>query len=394
MTVRPPLTRLEQSIPPDCARVGHLVPIIDAVAVGLDARMCDSDAANRFHFRICGADGNAHSSLMQKNGNAPGRRVALNKTYATVDRSGPTRQQGEKAMSRWMRGGAVAFVAALLPAVAGVADANPVSQVKETLDGFHLTLSLDNVIQSVPNMAGAPFVREGFLSATSKLEVVCKPDTSQGATKCADVPITASLIMTAQVGCPMDISSGVRPSFQPSFGSSIPIQSFLQAIVPPPTPAPTPTPSDITDIALAPNVSLNPSASLRLDPGYIRDVGLGAIKFPTDNDLLDRLKKSIDLAGKAASIKSKPSDSTGGTSPTKRDLVDRAADVLKEAVLTKGEVKPLMLSVQNFHLEVDDHENQLAVCGGVVAVRIYAQGKIQTPTSVYTVDLCGEISTL
>lgn len=243
-------------------------------------------------------------------------------------------------MSRCMRGGCIATVAlSLLSMIAGVAEAAPSSVVKNIEDSV-VTLSLKDVtIQTVPNMAAAPFVREGFITGTS--ELVCK-DVNGSACKTVR---GATLNMWAEVGCPLDISGGMTPSLTPQFDSSIPFQGFLQAVLPPPTPAPSPAPNDITDIALLPTGQINPQVGVNPYPGYIRDVPLGIpVKTPMKAGL------EVEL--------------------------------------------PLTISVQNSHFEVDNTENSLGSCGGTVAVRIHAQAIIDTEDSQNAVDIYGDVYTL
>jgi hypothetical protein len=298
-------------------------------------------------------------------------------------------------MKRVRTGAVLVFVSALLPAVAGVAVADPLLQEKDTVDGYHLKLSIDHVdFQSVPNMAAAPFVREGFVTATSRLEFSCKG----GDTKCqrGPVPVAATLSMWAQVGCPMDVSGGITSSANPNVGASLPIGSIIGAILPPPTPAPTPGPSDITDIALAPTANVTPQLVTTLAPGSIRDVPLGMMRFPVgDSSIYEQLQTSLSLAASAKSLNSGgggPAGSAPSLSPTEKSLAERAAGLVGDAVHSNEGTKPLVISVQNAHLVVDRKSS--SACGGVVAVRIYAQGTVQSPGATDTVDIYGDIYNL
>lgn len=311
-------------------------------------------------------------------------------------------------MGKWVRRGALVLgVSALLPVVGGVAGAVPAPQVKE-LDGYRVTLSLEDVaIQSVPNMAAAPLVRESFITATSKLNVVCTSDQGSGQTgaeskihpvdsACKDNPITeAKLSMTAQVGCPLDLSSGVTTGLSPEFTSSLPFQGILQSILPPPTPTPTPGPTDLTDIAIAPDAQITPQAQVNLLPGYIRDVSLGDMGYPADQKVTAPAASQLNLAQQAADLIPKESASTA-EGPAKTSGADTIKSFEKRAVALFKPLggDPLVISVQNFHMEVDQAENNLAICGGVVAVRIYAQATITTAKSYATVDIYGDIYTI
>lgn len=288
-------------------------------------------------------------------------------------------------MVTWVRrGSVVAFVSALLPVVSGVAAANPVSQVKD-VDGYRVTLSIDDVnIQSVPNMAAAPLVREGFVTATSTLAISCTPSAGSENKECDKLaPAVTELDVKAQVGCPMDLSSGTSVSLSPQISGSLPVQDVLQAILPP---APTPTPNDITDIGLLPTGQIAPQVGVKLLPGYIRNVPLGNVRNPPVDAQLSALSESMSLGATANLLQS---DATVQDARPNKNLVDRAAAAISSAISV-----PLVISVRNFHLEVDQTETSLAVCGGVVAVRIYAQAKVITSKSFDTVDIYGDIFTI
>jgi MspA len=102
---------------------------------------------------------------------------------------------------------------------AGVAPAAPlatpdVSQYVQTVDGWTLRASLTDVtINSVPNMAGTPYSREGFVSGLATLTIE-----GNGA-----VPVKkADLQLWAQFGCQSDIRAGMNVQsggLVPSLGS-------------------------------------------------------------------------------------------------------------------------------------------------------------------------------
>lgn len=292
-------------------------------------------------------------------------------------------------MSKWVRRSVVLlWISALLPVIAGVAEAAPVQQEKITAAGYHIKVSIEGVtVQSVPNMAAAPLVREGFITATSRLEVTCNqdpPGTKPVDSTCAKSPLMMrSLNMFAQVGCPLDLSSGTKVGLAPAFTSSLPVGNILGAILPP---APAPGPSDLTDIGFTPTGQVTPQVTLTLFPGFIRDVPLADVVFP-DSRTIDEIKKDLTLAGNAKKLQG--TGSAVDTTLTAR-LTARAVAALTDPL---GQ-KPLELSVRNFHLEVDNKDNALGVCGGAVAARIYAQAQIQTPESVDTVDIYGDVFTL
>jgi len=262
-------------------------------------------------------------------------------------------------MVKWVRRGCVAaFVSALLPvAVAGLAEAQSQSVVKD-IDPYTLTLSLKDVaIQSVPNMAAAPLVREGFITATSELAVVCNKESAE----CAKNEVAGAVIkMSAQVGCPLDISGGLTSSLDPQLNSSLPLQGILQSVLPPPTPPPAPTPNDITDIALLPNGQITPKFAFNPLPGYIRNVDLGSVDTPKGYDNAEQ-RRVLLREGKGGDQRGK---------------------------------LPLRISVQNLHMEVDNTDNHLGSCGGTVAVRLYAQAVVDTADSQGTIDIYGDIYVL
>lgn len=94
----------------------------------------------------------------------------------------------------------------LFSAAAGVAHADPVPipdlvRAIDTVDGWHMTLALTGAqINSVPNMAAAPFAKEGFLSGRVSIAI-------DGA---GAAPITdGQLVFGAQLGCQVDMSDGL-----------------------------------------------------------------------------------------------------------------------------------------------------------------------------------------
>jgi hypothetical protein len=291
-------------------------------------------------------------------------------------------------VAKWARRGCIAlFASALLPVPAGVAGAVPKSLDKE-IDGYRVTLLLENVaIQSVPNMAGAPFVREGFITASSRLEIVC----NLGECK-APMP-RAKMEMSAQIGCPMDVSGGVTTSLTPQLNGSLPFQDILAAILPPPTPVPTPGPGDFTDVAILPNGSISPNAGVSPLPGYIRNVSLGVAPAPTEQPdvaleiqkLSAQIKKLSDQMQNIDGLKS--GDQTPKYGGEQKIVGDQ---IRKPSAATY----PLSISVQNFHMEVDQTENKLASCGGTVAIRIVARADVDTDDSTETIDIYGDVYTL
>lgn len=297
-------------------------------------------------------------------------------------------------VKRVCRGCVAVFVSAVVPAVSGVAEAVPPPMVKN-FDPYTVTLSLENVaIQSVPNMAAAPYVREGFITATSKLDIVCK----DGAKDCdLDTP-WEKLEMFAQVGCPMDISGGMTPSLGPNVGSALPFPGILSAILPPPTPTPGPAPNDLTDIAIAPNAQINPQIQVKPKPGYIRNVSLGDVTTPDPPDgIPEKIEELTKKVGAIGDQVQKISDKIMNSDDPLEAHNEQQKKLPNEQQNTsdKKEKKyPVTISVQNLHMEVDQTENTLGSCGGTVAVRIYARAVVRTTDSEGTVDVYGDIYTL
>lgn len=98
----------------------------------------------------------------------------------------------------------VAVTAVLLPA--GPASAEPAPMPpkvydKDTRDGWHLQIRIDNeTINSVPNLASATNSREGFVTASGTA-------TATGGSS----PITDSIfILGYQLGCQSDVSTGLQ----------------------------------------------------------------------------------------------------------------------------------------------------------------------------------------
>ena len=173
------------------------------------------------------------------------------------------RRSSERA-KRW-RAGIASATALLLTLVvvlgASPAQAEPVDMAtqqysKTTLDGWHLTLSIDNErVNSVPNLAAALNSREGFvtLSATA---------TATG----GSAPITDSLFIAGyQLGCQSDVSSGLGIGGIASANASVGMPSgvnvgggltgFIQTVI---------QPGVITELPMA-NMALGDDGRAMLD---------------------------------------------------------------------------------------------------------------------------------
>ena len=180
---------------------------------------------------------------------------------------------------------AVVLAAALLPLGGGVAAAAPltlayVEQSKATIEGWKLTVSLaEATINSVPNMAATAIVREGFITATAKLAVEPRPVPGQDTAGMADKDAITTLTLFAQLGCQVNVASGVNLTFDPELTSSLPNLDL------------TPTPDDI---AIAPTVQLGPQLSVSLTPGEITSQNLVEMIYPPKEEQFKNDSKAID----------------------------------------------------------------------------------------------------
>lgn len=294
-------------------------------------------------------------------------------------------------MLKQRRVSAMGVLASLFTLVAGgVATADPLAQEKDAAGNrYHMKLSMENVvIQSVPNMAAAPFVREGYVTATTRLEITCN------STDCPDPDpeiVSAAVAVSAQVGCPTDLSEGLK-----NMGPS----ATLQGGLPPTLAGLLPQGSDVTNINITPTVqSATPgSFAATVRPGYITDVLLGRKTIPPTGDELEALQRAATLANKV----------WGDLHPLKQtdEQKNRAAELEDDFKVTGQQIQNalnpsvtgagrLVVAVTNRHLVVDrNNTSSLGACGGPVAVRMYAQAWLKTRTSSDKVDMYGDIYTL
>lgn len=149
------------------------------------------------------------------------------------------------------------------------ADAEPVQMppqvyTKDTRDGWHLQIKIDNeAVNSVPNLAAAANSREGFVTASGTA-------TATG----GSAPITDSIfILGYQLGCQSDVSTGlqvggtagVAPLGSAGIGGGSPVSAsvggaagvagFVQTVV---------QPGVIVDLPLA-NMTLSDGGTAMLD---------------------------------------------------------------------------------------------------------------------------------
>ena len=266
----------------------------------------------------------------------------------------------------------VVIVVALHTAGDGLAAADPnvatpPTQEKQTDDGWNMKLSLENItIDSVPNMAGAALVREGYVTATAKL--VVEGNGSKGA--------RTTLSVFEQVGCQVDLKDGVEISNQPQFTNSLPGLSTADLV-----------PGN-TDIGFLPTIQLNPKVTERVRPGHIDSWTLGERAYPP-MDLIDAITKAKKSVHDLNENNTENNDNQDNEDMNLQEAIDaQVSDVAKLKV-----TDPLSVSVQNAHLAVDT-ANTDAACGGPVAVRLYATATMNTPKSWESVDIYSDIVTL
>jgi hypothetical protein len=150
------------------------------------------------------------------------------------------------------------------PAHADVVPMAPQVYTKDTRDGWHLTIKIDNEqINSVPNLAAAVNSREGFVTASGTASA------TNGSS-----PITDSVfILGYQLGCQSDVSTGLQiggtagiaPTGSVGIGGGSPVSAsvggaggiagFVQTVV---------QPGVIVDLPLA-NMALDDGGNAMLD---------------------------------------------------------------------------------------------------------------------------------
>jgi hypothetical protein len=144
----------------------------------------------------------------------------------------------------------------LLAVSCGLAAAEPVpiqdvSRTESTDAGWRLDAALTNMtVNSVPNMAGTAFTREGFVSG--KATAVIDGD--------GNLPVmSGNLVLAAQVGCQIDVSGGASFGVSDNVGNGNGILG-----------------SNLANLIGVPNLSVSPNISLNANPGKISTVGLGS----------------------------------------------------------------------------------------------------------------------
>ena len=168
----------------------------------------------------------------------------------------------------------------------GVAAADPlpvadVTQSANTDDGWHLSAALTMMtINSVPNMAGTAFTREGFV--TGKATAIIDGNGAAAVN-------SGTLVMGLQLGCQVDLSEGGSldvggdAGISPGFGSG---GGNLLNIV-------------------GPYADINGDASINLLPGTITNLGLGkkALKGRTGEIVVHDAHVKVDACGGQVAVR-------------------------------------------------------------------------------------------
>lgn len=277
------------------------------------------------------------------------------------------------------------------PLGGGVAVADPAVQEQMTSQGYRLKLSLDDVtIQSVPNMAAAPLVREGYVTATAKLEIKC-PEPKEPEKDCAGTKkpgiVGSYLTLAAQVGCQEDLNTGISLAPNATVDAGVPGIGLGQLLPNDPT--------DITNIGIAPTVNSDIGAlEVKIRPGSITDFALGDISTPAVaalGPLKGFAEFAKDLQGRLALIPDPAEKQRAG---------DQIAAIGKgiQSVLNRRPEDGMVVSVLNRHIVVDRRTdkdgNTWGACAGPVAIRMFASAVVTTATTVDNVHVFSDIRTL
>ncbi|MFC9434914.1 MspA family porin [Nocardia sp. NPDC057030] len=188
------------------------------------------------------------------------------------------------------RGGVAAVLctgsitAGLLASGQGIASADVVadkSRVVDTDDGWTLTVTkTSETLDRYPNLAATMFTREGFVSLKAIAEV-----TGKGAQ-----PVNAAVVSFGyQIGCQIDVSSGLTTSLGASFGPN----ASLNISYPP-------------SVSLGVNASVSPNVSTTLKPGSIATVQFGkkALASGRASIAMDQVEVKVDACMGPVSLRS------------------------------------------------------------------------------------------
>lgn len=174
-----------------------------------------------------------------------------------------------------------ATIGAVLP---GSAAADPVadkSRVVTTRDGWQIrvTKTAEN-LDRVPNLAGTPFTREGFVSVEADADIVGH----------GRQPVrSGSVTLGYQIGCQVDVSNGLTLGISSVIGPNIGVSV-------------TPTPG----LNLGASALAVPSLSATLKPGTITDVPFGtkALTGRTGSIATDQVQIKVDSCLGPVSLRS------------------------------------------------------------------------------------------
>ncbi|MFE9580631.1 MspA family porin [Nocardia sp. NPDC006044] len=188
------------------------------------------------------------------------------------------------------RGGVAALLctssitAGLLYSGQGIASADAVadkSRVVDTDDGWTLTVTKTSEnLDRYPNLAATMFTREGFVSLKAIAEVTGK----------GKQPVNAAVVSFGyQIGCQIDVSSGLTTSLGASFGPN----ASLNISYPP-------------SVSLGVNASVSPNVSTTLKPGSIATVEFGkkALASGRASIAMDQVEVKVDACMGPVSLRS------------------------------------------------------------------------------------------
>lgn len=177
-----------------------------------------------------------------------------------------------------------AITAGLLSAGQGIASADAVAdkaRVVDTDDGWTLTVTkTSETLDRYPNLAATMFTREGFVSLKAIAEISGK----------GNKPVNAAVVSFGyQIGCQIDVSSGLTTSLGASFGPN----ASLNISYPP-------------SVSLGVNASVSPNVSTTLKPGSIATVEFGkkALASGRASIAMDQVEVKVDACMGPVSLRS------------------------------------------------------------------------------------------
>ncbi|MFI6041446.1 MspA family porin [Nocardia sp. NPDC051321] len=176
------------------------------------------------------------------------------------------------------------ITAGLLANGQGTASADAVAdktRVVATDDGWTLTVTKTaETLDRYPNLAATMFTREGFVSLKAVAEVTGK----------GNQPVNAAVVSFGyQIGCQIDVSSGLTTSL----GMSVGPNASLNISYPP-------------SVSLGVNASVSPNVSTTLKPGSIATVEFGkkALASGRASIAMDQVEVKVDACMGPVSLRS------------------------------------------------------------------------------------------